>query len=274
MRISGSGSSGSYGGGGSRSDRFRNRHRPGQKVRGVLLKNLPDSMAWVEIDGERLLAQLETVHPEGSRLLFLIQQLAPKIILKELSAGAGGAAANALGLVSDFDSARTLFENRLHSALAQAGLSERSLTLPGFLLLLAPTPDLYAAYQDAANCARPLSETLESANKGHLAYQPWLAPSSRRQVTFVKTSEATSQLTETIVEFEHNKMGLTRVQFLANPDTLSCRVLLQHPKHAEALSRYLGSRRHPDAAFNIQHLGIVKLPRTSHAGILAELLFK
>lgn len=274
MRISGSGSSGSYGGGGSRSDRFRNRHRPGQKVRGVLLKNLPDSMAWVEIDGERLLAQLETTHQEGSRLLFLIQQLVPKIILKELTAGTEASAANALSLISDFDSARTLFENRVRPALAQAGLAGRPLPLAGFLTLLAETPVLLAAYLDAADCARPLGDALQSTGKGHLAYQPWLAPYSRRQITIVRARGENSRLTEAIVEFDHNRMGLTRVQFLGSPETLSCRVLLQHPEHADALSRYLASRRHPNAPLRGQVLNVGKLPRSSHAGILAELLFK
>ncbi|MEZ7196462.1 hypothetical protein [Pseudodesulfovibrio karagichevae] len=270
----GSGTGGSYSGGGSRSDRFRNRHRPGQKVRGLLVKNLPNSMAWVDIDGERLLAQLESAHPEGSRLLFLIRQLVPNIILKELTSGEHGNAANTLGRVSDFDSARTLFENRFRPALRQAGLFGRPLPLPGFLTLLAATPELHAAYQDAANCARPLSLALQEADKGALVYQPWLAPTGLRQATVVRRAQDDSQLTETLVEFDHVRMGLTRVQFLRRADTLSCRVQLQHPEHAQPLSRYLESREHPGTSFHIQLLGVAKLHRTSHSGILAELLFK
>jgi hypothetical protein len=273
VRISGSGTGG-YGGGGSRSDRFRNRHRPGQKVRGVLVKNLPDAMAWVDIDGERLLAQLETTHPEGSRLLFLVQQLVPRIVLKELSGGAHGNAAGALGRVSDFDSARTLFENRFRPALKQAGRFGRPLPLPDFLTLLAAAPALHAAYQDAANCARPLSLALQEAGKGALLYQPWLAPTGLRQATIVRHAGDASHLTEILIEFDHARMGLTRVQFLRKTDTLSCRVQLQHPEHATALSRYLDTRRPPGSPLRIQHLGVAKLPRASHGGLLAELLFK
>ncbi|OIQ51741.1 hypothetical protein BerOc1_00198 [Pseudodesulfovibrio hydrargyri] len=274
MRVSGSGTGGSYNGGGSRSDRFRNRHRPGQKVRGVLVKNLPDSMAWVDIDGERLLAQLETARPEGSRLLFLVQQLVPRIILKELTGEAHGNAATALTRVSDFDSARTLFENRFRPVLHEAGLLGSPLPLPGFLALLAADPLLHAAYQDAANCANPLSGALRDADKGTLSYQPWLAPTGRRQATIMRHAQADSQLTEILVEFDHARMGLTRVQFLRKAETLSCRVQLQHPEHAQSLSRYLDSRQHPGSPFQIRHLGVGKLPRTSHSGILAELLFK
>lgn len=274
MRVSGSGTGGSYNGGGNRSDRFRNRHRPGQKVRGMLIKNLPDSLAWVDIDGERLLAQLESPRPEGSRLLFLVQQLIPQIILKELTGGTQGNAANALGRISDFDSARTLFENRLCSALKQAGLFGRAMPLPDFLSLLASTPPLHAAYQDAADCAAPLSKALLDADKGTLCYQPWLAPTSRRQATIARNAQTDSQLTETLIEFDHTRMGLTRVQFLHKGDSLSCRVQLQHPEHANDLSRYLDSRKYHSTGFTIQHLGVTKLPRTSHSGILAELLFK
>lgn len=274
MRISGSGTGGSYSGGGSRSDRFRKRHRPGQKVRGVLIKNLPDAMAWVDIDGERLLAQLETAHPEGSRLLFLVQQLVPRIVLKELTGGTHGNAAGALGRVSDFDSARTLFENRFRPALEQAGRFGHPLPLPHFLALLAANPPIHAAYQDAANCALPLSRSLQEADMGALVYQPWLAPTGRRQATIVRRALDDSRLSETLIEFDHARMGLTRVQFLCKTDTLSCRMQLQHPEYAQALSRYLATRNHPGTPFHIQHLGIAKLPRTSHSGILAELLFK
>ena len=274
MRVSGSGTGGSYNGGGSRSDRFRNRHRPGQKVSGVLVKNLPDSMAWVDIDGERLLAQLESPRTEGSRLLFLVQQLVPQIILKELTGEAHGNASSALGRVSDFDSARTLFENRFRPALKQAGRFGRPLPLPDFLALLAATPSLHAAYQDAANCAAPLSQALQDADKGTLRYQPWLAPTGRRQATVVRHAQADSLLTEILVEYDHTRLGLTRVQFLRKDDTLSCRVQLQHPEHAHALTRYLDTRKHAGTDIHIQHLGVTKLPRANHSGILAELLFK
>ena len=275
MRISGYGSGDSFGGGGgSRSDRFRHKHRPGQKVRGILLKNLPDAMAWVEIDGDRLLAQLETAHPEGSRLFFLIQQLTPRIILKELTGGPTDGGAHTLGRVSDFDSARTLFENRFRPALKEAELDGSPLSLPRFLTLLAANPPLYAAYRDAANCAQPLSEALTAMGKGSLAYQPWLAPTGRRQATFVRAVGADSALSETIVEFDHDRMGLTRVQFLRKGDTLSCRVLLQHPDHGKALAKYLDSRNHSDLGLRFQLLGVARLPRTSHGGILTETLFK
>ncbi|WP_207259609.1 hypothetical protein [Desulfovibrio sp. Huiquan2017] len=274
MRISGSGTGGFSFDGDSRSDRFRNRHRPGQKVRGVLLKNLPDSMAWVDIDGERLLAQLETAHAEGSRLLFLIQQLVPHIVLKELTGGGQGRTATTLSRVGDFDSARTLFENRFRPALKQAGLFGRPLSLPAFLALLAASPPLLAAYQDAANCACPLSRALQDANKGILVYQPWLSPAALRQATIIRRAQEASRLTETVVEFDHARMGLTRVQFLRKADALSCRVQLQHPEHASDLSRYLDSHSHPETTLQVQFLGVTKLPRASHSGLLPELLFK
>lgn len=273
MRISGSGTgNGSFGGGGSRSDRFRRKHRPGQKVRGLLLKNLPDSMAWVDIDGDRLLAQLESAHPEGARLLFLVQKLTPQIVLKELTEGAA-AKADALSFMGDFDAARTLFENRFRPALDGAGLAGKPLPIVAFLKLLAGSPELHAAYRDAAACARPIADSLVRAGKGRLLYQPWLAPDGRRQASLVRSANAADGLTETLVEFDHARLGLVRVQFLARANELTCKVLLQHPEQSASLARYLASRAHAGSVA-VNHLGVARLPRASHGGIVTEALFK
>jgi hypothetical protein len=273
MRISGSGTgNGSFGNGGSRSDNFRRKHRVGQKVRGLLLKNLPDAMAWVDIDGDRLLAQLESAHPEGSRLFFLVQKLTPQIVLKELP-WTGGGKGDGLSLMGDFDTARTLFENRFRPALSEADLSGKPLPLALFLKLLAGSPALRTAYLDAADCARTIGKTLDGAGKGRLLYQPWLAPDGRRQATLIRGGGAAEGLTETLVEHDHARMGLVRVQFLTRNNDLTCKVLLQHPEQSTPLARYLASRAH-GGPVAINHLGVGRLPRTSHGGIVAEALFQ
>ena len=272
MRVTGSGTGGSgFGQGGSRSDSFRKRHRVGQQVRGVLLKNLPDSMAWVEIDGDRLLAQLEVAHPEGSRLLFVIKQLTPEIVLKELRASLS-AGVGALDLVKAFDSARTLFEQRFRVRLNETGKDGRPLPLDEFLELLANDHELRAGYLDAANCARAVTAVLRGDGRGTLLYQPWLAPDAMRQATYVAPGHKSSPLTEILVEFDHPRLGLVRTQFLHLDGALSCRLKMQHPSRDKGLLRYLNSRNHDGPPIN--HLGTVKLPRTSHGGLVAELLFR
>jgi hypothetical protein len=94
MRIRGHGSSFSGFGGqqrdSQRSERFRKAHRPGQKVRGVILEWQSDDLAWVEIDGHRLLAQVARNSALGLERAFLVVRLDPEIVLKEISAKASG----------------------------------------------------------------------------------------------------------------------------------------------------------------------------------------
>lgn len=89
MRIKGDGAS-SFGGGGARqgserSERFRKGHRPGQKVRGVIVEWRTEELAWVEIDGHGLLARVSRDSLLGRERTFLIVRLTPEIMLRELT---------------------------------------------------------------------------------------------------------------------------------------------------------------------------------------------
>ena len=114
MRIRNSGAGFRGFGGKSRSDSFKQKHKLGGKIKGKLLKWVSDDMAWVSIDGDKLLAQLHSAHKEGASLTFIIKQLTPDIILKEVFEFSSGSA-NALDLANNFNTARTLFENRFRS---------------------------------------------------------------------------------------------------------------------------------------------------------------
>lgn len=87
MRVSGYGSSFSGDASGrdrDRSGRFRRSHRAGQKVRGTVLEWRGPGLAWVDIDGHGLLAQISTDASLGRERTFLIVSLHPAVILKEL----------------------------------------------------------------------------------------------------------------------------------------------------------------------------------------------
>jgi len=94
MRIRGQGSSFSGFGGqhqeSERSERFRKAHRVGQKVRGMVQEWQSPGLAWVEIDGQRLLAQVSQDASLGRERLFLVLKLTPEIVLRELSGKPSG----------------------------------------------------------------------------------------------------------------------------------------------------------------------------------------
>lgn len=273
MRIRGGGSgSAGFGGGENRSDHFRQGRRPGQKVRGKLVKWVSDGMAWILIDGHPLLAQLQSRPPEGSVLTFIIKQLSPEIVLKEITGG--GTVPDGLAAASTFETARTLFENRflpLGPTLAKADTASR---LPRFISFLAGESSLCAAYLDASDCAQGINALLGSGRKGRIAYQPWLTPLCRRQLTKLPPPEARigQELAEVVVECEAGPLGLVRVEFLHKGTATGYRVKMQRPARAHELKTFLISRMHPSDA-EIECLGVGKLPQNEHGGILAELLF-
>lgn len=272
MRIRGGGSGfAGFGDGENRSDQFRQGRRPGQKVRGKLVRWVSDGMAWILIDGHHLLAQLQSRPPEGSVLTFIIKQLSPEIVLKEIFGGSG-TVPDGLAAASAFETARTIFENRfrpLGPALANADTASR---LPRFIELLAGEPSLCAAYLDASDCAQGINALLGSGRTGRIAYQPWLTPLCRRQLTRMPHPETvTGQgLAEVVVECEAGPLGLVRVEFLHKGTATGYRVKVQRPARAHELKTFLLSRM-PDAG--IECLGVGKIPQSEHGGILAGLLF-
>ena len=94
MRIRGQGTSFSGHGSGQRdsgrAEQFRKAHRAGQKVRGMVMQWHSDSLAWVEIDGHRLLARVSRDSALGRERRFLIESLDPEIVLRELRGGSRG----------------------------------------------------------------------------------------------------------------------------------------------------------------------------------------
>lgn len=95
MRIKGQGSSsGGFGqsardGSQRRRDNFRRTHRAGQRVRGRILEWRGQDLAWVEIDGHGLMAQVTRNSALGLERSFLIVSLDPEIVLRELTGQQG-----------------------------------------------------------------------------------------------------------------------------------------------------------------------------------------
>lgn len=235
------------------------------------MKWVSKDMAWVVIDGHKLLAQLQSSPGEGAHLTFVIKQLTPDILLKELY-GMTGVEADTVSMAGSFETARTLFENRQRpqtDTLLKAPLHER---IRLFVSQLETDDKLRAAFTDALICARRINSLLDARQpgQGHVLYQPWLVPAARRQITLVRSSGTTSHL---LVEFEMSELGMIRIDYLHKAQTTGYRLKVQHAGNRQALRRYLASRHYPNVHGTIDCLEVGKLPQRSHGGILAELLF-
>ncbi|QGY41003.1 hypothetical protein GM415_12995 [Pseudodesulfovibrio cashew] len=272
MRIRDSGSHffGS-GGGNDRSDSFKKGRKKGQKVRGTLVKRVSPELAWVDIEGHKLLAQLPFSPSEGGTLTFLIRQLEPEIILKAIFEPSS-AGISALNLAGHFDTARTLFENRLrkhYGALSEDRIQDR---LEAFLYCAREDAALLPALLDATRCLEAINSVLDRAD-GRFHYLPWLIPSARRHVAFVPRQKSSSQLVQPTYEFELTGFGMVRVEFISRPPDMAYKVRLQHPARSEALKRYLSSRDRSGFTGGLECLGVSHLPRRNHGGLIAERMF-
>lgn len=275
MRIRNSGSSffGFGGGDGNRSESFKRGKRLGQKVRGTLLKWVSQDMAWVEIDGQKLLAQLHSKPPVGARLTFIIKQLSPEIILKEIFE-APAAGVRALSMAGDFEAARTLFESQLQpSQKALVNLSSRD-RLSTFTTLLSENKKLLYAFLDTATCLTTINAAILSDKPDRLSYTPWLVPAARRFISISRPKGESTDLTESIIEFDLHDFGMVRIEFLFKSPTTSFRLKLQHPSKGKKLVNYITNRQYGDLQGDIQCLGISPLPQSGHGGILAEVMFR
>lgn len=275
MRIRGSGSGfggffGFGGGGGSRSDSFKQGRKPGQKVRGKLLKWVSDNMAWVEIEGHKLLAQLNSRHQVGAILTFVIKQLEPDIVLKEVF-DVGSVGTNALTLASSFEAARTLFENNLRPHIDDIASSTDHNRLSAFIKAVSNDEKLLTSYLDTIGCIHSVNHHVEGSH-ATLLYQPWIIPTARRHISLVRTSR--SGVTESITEFDLSNLGMVRIEFLHKGSEVGFKLKLQNTAKADELKRYLFSRDYSSLTATTQCLGISKLPQSGHGGILAETMFQ
>jgi hypothetical protein len=271
MRVRGSGSGflGFGSGDKERSDAFKKGRRPGQKVRGRLIKKVSNDTAWVDIEGHKLLAQIKTNAQEGAQITFLIQQLQPNIILKTIFEPSSSGV-SALNLASSFDTARTLFENHFRDHTKEMAATPSNLRKKTFVALLRANKDLFNAFLDAVNCARTIGSTV-GLTKCHLCYMPWMLPTGRRHVTLTRTR---GDFMESIFESDLPNIGMVRAEFLTNGNGISYKLFLQHKSKAADLKRYIATRDRSSFLGTLQCLDIAQLPQRHHGGIIAGLIFK
>lgn len=270
MRIR-DGKGGGSSSGRGRSETFRRNHKIGQKIRGRFIEKISSDMGWVVIDGQKLLANLNSTPSPGSLLTFRVVQLSPQIILKELFAP-GFSGNPEFSRISDFETARTLFENRARtvlSALCEKTGHERK---HDFFSALQQDRNCTDAFLDVTACAASLTASMNSGQT--ILYAPWLVPEGNRSVLICHPSlQGNTNFLSLTVECTFPRFGLTRVQVLAKPPRAGIKLLLEHPRHGPQLHKILRNVLTAKAE-DTSLLGIEKLPPHAHGGILSELLLR
>lgn len=258
-----------FGGKGSRSDSFKKGRKVEDKVRGTLLKWVSDDMAWVNIEGHKLLAQLNSKPQVGSILTFVIKQLSPSIVLKEVFSPSGGTS-GALSLARNFETSRALFQNRFNQRKDFHDVLKKNNT-GAFIEALSSDDKLLVAYLDTLNCINQINAVLDKHADGLLFYTPWIIPTARNQIGLIISTP--HKMTEVRYEFELPIIGMVRSDFLYKPSAASYRLRLEHPAYSSEIKRVLNSCNVLGFK-NFHCLGVGPLPRQQYGGMLAELLFK
>ena len=272
MRIRGDKQDNSGSGGGSRdrSNLFKRSHHVGQKVRGRVVNTVADGLAWVDVDGHRLLAQLGGKPPVNSILTFQIQQLTPQIVLKVLF-GINGVDSSTLDKAGSFEAARTLFESVATEAingLQNTSSEERRLR---FFSKLAKDSELALRFLDVVSCVNEMFKP--TSNDFTMHYQPWRIPEGRRHITIVKRPQNEGSILTAITECELPILGMTRVESLSTAETVSVRVYAQRPAENEPLKSFLKQSPFGESCKLFNFLGVFKLPEGGNGGLLTEHIF-
>lgn len=187
----GGGSGRGYGSQQGRADVFRRGRREGDRLKGVVLSELRDGHAWVEVEGQKLLARLEVAASPGDVLEFVLVRLYPEIVLQALRGDGSGQAAgmSAPEVIARYRAARDAFWLRLReSELAdrqqhvngQGGFCSAQTDLPvsreAFIHAASEDMQVLQACLFANIALKPVQSMIEARLEGTLWLAPWRAP--------------------------------------------------------------------------------------------------
>lgn len=172
-----------------RSAIFRKRYKVDQIIQGILLKWETTKLGWVEIGDQRLLANIMTSPAPGDTLTFLVQQLYPEIILKEINPdhlNGHGAYINPADVTRQFVTCRAAFQSQARNLFAELDENKGSISserLVLFLKLLEKNEKCARLFFETLSCVGNLNSIFKQAK---LFYLPWLVPSSLNQEIVLK----------------------------------------------------------------------------------------
>ncbi len=219
----------------SRSEYFRNRHRPGERVRGTILGYEAPGLAWVEIEDHHLLARIGAGGLAGERRFFRIETLYPDIVLRDLS-GAHKSDSDLRrllgvfrGLRDRFDATPAAFETSPPSL--QNSPASRFRAMRGHPLL-----------KDIRQHLKGMNQCI-GREKGRIVHLPWLFPQARQQEGLL-TGRVFTSPGQGGFDLEYGMclvpFGAVVLRVYARQGEWSYRALLQQDRHSDRLRAVLG----------------------------------
>lgn len=275
MKISKYGNRGFGGGNKRQSERstmFRRKYAVGDILQGKLVKWYKAGLGWVIIEDQELLASIQTNAAPGDILTFLVQQLYPDIILKEINPAhlnAQGAYHNPAEVTREFVSCRAAFQSQASTLFKQLGKEKINIAdkrKHRFLNLL--EEDLKAAilFFKTLNCVSRLNSVLGSTR---LYYMPWLVPCGLNHEIVIKTradmDNPDNSFYELLFALDLPPSIPARFRIMYKKPQCGFKLLLDDPRMKALL----------DPKFKEQfpeYLGSSQIPPQNAGGVLSELL--
>jgi len=240
MRITGYGGGAGQGSGGrQRADIFRSRHHIGERLRGRILRNESGGLTLVEVDGQELLAQLETQAAPGDTLYFIVRALQPEIHLQALQGN--GMAYDAPSLLQSFRTAREQFELCCAPFLEAQPLSlPPSTTQPlAFVSMLDGDQETATLFAHVRTLLDQIQTTLATPRGRTVGYWPWMFPGLRHMETLIKSStsqENTLPLLEFAASGSTARYGALELRIISRSPLHNVRVYVERTSHLEEVT--------------------------------------
>ncbi|CCO24963.1 hypothetical protein [Maridesulfovibrio hydrothermalis] len=275
MKISRYGGRQFKGGSGDSSERsaiFRKSYKVGEIIQGILLKWEHEKLGWVQIEDQKLLANIQTSPSPGDTLIFLVQQLYPDIILKELSRddlNANGVYLNPTDVTRQFVTKRAAFESEARSVfndIQKNKIASAAERLKLFMVLLDQKPEYLKMFLETLKCVTDLNSILKSTK---LFYMPWLVPSAHNQEIVLKVKEDTdnpdNSFYELLYALDLPPSRPARFRIMYKKPQCGFK-LLADDQNLKALLAGNFEENFPE------FIGVERIPQQSAGGFLSELL--
>lgn len=213
-------------------EHFRRAFRTGERVAGKVLSRPDAFSAWVDISGYELLARTDTDPQPGAVLLFLIAQLHPVVILRELPQAASGVPGpdprHTAALLRSFRAARAALDSRLSALGPLPATWDLTALKTRFLSLLRKDAGAWAAFSHGRRLARDISALPAIRRLGRFLYAPWYPPDASDHELFLGNA-GDGGIREILLGFRLTGPGLVRIKALAGQGLAQCLTSVQYP---------------------------------------------
>lgn len=251
---------------------FRRAHRVGQILHGRLLRWIRGNMALVNVGGQELVAELHAKPESGVPLRFLVVQLLPDILLREIGdeEAARYAAPSRRDSMHAYMTARNTLDALLHDRLwsrhdlRTAHFADLHHVHTLFANFIAEDAEALTLFTEVNRCLLPVNNLLAATNTGFLKYLPWLLPQARAvELLCAQGEHGTMRLTIGAIL---PGSGRSLIQCLAGSERMAYRLFLERAETAHAAEPLCQQRDalRPASAFPVLCLGCGPLPPGIH----------